>query len=138
MPRASVCDTGCNCRNPFFTTQAWWPSFPWDCYPGKAASGDLPPRPECAPRWHGALNDLLPHVRLTLLVGQYAQARYLGALRKESLTETVRAFEEYLAAGMLPLPHPSPRNQAWFVKHRWFEAEVLPELRRRVADLIKP
>lgn len=99
------------------------------CYPGKAASGDLPPRPECVPRWHASLNALLPNIRLSLLVGQYAQAKYLGPLRKASLTETVRAWKDYVAQGMIPLPHPSPRNQAWAMKHRWFEEEVLPELR---------
>lgn len=106
------------------------------CYPGKAASGDLPPRPECAPRWHGELNALLPDIRLTLLIGQYAQAKYLGPQRKASLTETVRAWKEYLAQGMIPLPHPSPRNQAWGMKHRWFEEEVLPQLREILADVM--
>lgn len=106
------------------------------CYPGKAASGDLPPRPECAPRWHADLNALLPNIRLTLLVGQYAQAKYLGPRRKASLTETVLAWKEYLPGGMLPLPHPSPRNQAWAMKHRWFEQEMLPELREILARLM--
>ncbi|HMM54305.1 MAG TPA: uracil-DNA glycosylase family protein [Candidatus Desulfobacillus sp.] len=104
------------------------------CYPGRGAGGDLPPRPECAPLWHDSLLALLPDIGLTLLIGQYAQRRYLGAARKTSLTETVRAFEEYLP-NYLPLPHPSPRNTAWFKRHPWFEKELLPVLRRRVRAL---
>ena len=101
------------------------------CYPGKGASGDLPPRPECAPHWHPRLRAMLPHIRLTLLVGSYAQAYYLGARRKKTLAETVRAREEYLPE-FFPLPHPSPRNRLWMKRNPWFEAEVLPQLRRRL------
>ncbi len=104
------------------------------CYPGRGVGGDLPPRPECAPLWHDSLLALLPDIGLTLLIGQYAQRRYLGAARQTSLTETVRAFEEYLP-DYLPLPHPSPRNTAWFKRHPWFEKELLPVLRRRVRAL---
>ena len=100
------------------------------CYPGKGPSGDLPPRPECAPQWHPRLRALLPHLRLTLLVGQYAQNYYLGRRRKRSLAETVRACREYLPE-YFPLPHPSPRNRGWLARNAWFEREVLPELRRR-------
>jgi uracil-DNA glycosylase len=81
------------------------------CYPGKAASGDNPPRSECAPRWHDRLGAALPGIGLTLLIGSYAQARYLGARRKATLSDTVQAWREYLPLGHLPLPHPSPRNQ---------------------------
>jgi uracil-DNA glycosylase len=102
------------------------------CYPGQGKSGDNPPRPECAPRWHARLNAFLPDIRLTLLIGQYAQAHYLGGLRKATLTETVRAWEEYRPLGFLPLPHPSPRNQAWFKRNPWFEKELIPELRDAV------
>lgn len=102
------------------------------CYPGKdPRGGDLPPRPECAPLWHPQLRPLLRDVRLTLLIGAHAQAYYLGNRRLESLAATVSAWREY-GEQWLPLPHPSPRNLAWFKRHPWFEAEVVPELRRRV------
>ena len=106
------------------------------CYPGKAGSGDAPPRPECRATWHPRLLPLLPGLDLTLLVGQYAQAHFLGATRKASLTDTVRAWRDYLPA-YLPLPHPSPRNVAWFKANPWFEGEVLPELRARVRTLVR-
>nr|WP_216649996.1 uracil-DNA glycosylase family protein [Lewinella sp. W8] len=102
------------------------------CYPGKGKSGDLPPRPECAPQWHGILLEQLTNLGLTLLIGQYAQARYLGERRKRTLTETVRSWKEYLPDKLLVLPHPSPRNNIWLRKNPWFEAEVLPELRNIV------
>lgn len=105
------------------------------CYPGRGRSGDLPPRPECAPRWHPQLRALLPDIGLTLLVGQYAQRYYLGARRKSTLTATVQAWREYLPE-FLPLPHPSPRNTHWLQVHAWFEREVLPELRDRVRDTL--
>lgn len=105
------------------------------CYPGKAGSGDSPPRPECAPRWHETLNAHLPQIRLSLLVGQYAQAHYLGNHRKASLTETVKAWREYLPMGSLPLPHPSPRNQPWLARNPWFEAELVPALQAEVRSL---
>ncbi len=106
------------------------------CYPGKGKSGDLPPRPECAPLWHSRLLEQMPEVELTLLIGQYAQAYYLGENAKRTLTDTVKAYEEYLPA-FLPLPHPSPRNGIWLRKNDWFEAEVLPELKKRVARILK-
>jgi len=103
------------------------------CYPGKAGrGGDLPPRPDCARHWHARLFARLPAQRLTLVIGQYAQAWHLGRRRKASLTETVRHWRDY-PPGMLPLPHPSPRNTYWLQRNPWFEAEVIPELRRRVA-----
>jgi uracil-DNA glycosylase len=105
------------------------------CYPGRGASGDNPPRPECAPRWLDHLLARLDSVELTLLVGQYAQRHFLGGLRKASLTQTVMAWAEY-APRFIPLPHPSPRNQAWFKRNPWFEAEVLPMLRARVAQTL--
>jgi len=100
------------------------------CYPGTGESGDLPPRPECAPHWHPKLRAMLPQIRLTLLVGGYAQAYYLGSRRKKTLAETVRARAEYLPE-LFPLPHPSPRNRLWMKRNDWFEREVLPQLRRR-------
>ena len=106
------------------------------CYPGKAGSGDAPPRPECRATWHPQLLPLLPNVELTLLIGQYAQAHFLGRRRKGSLTATMRAWREYLPRH-LPLPHPSPRNVAWFKANPWFEGEVLPTLRERVGGLFR-
>ncbi len=101
------------------------------CYPGKGGSGDLPPRREYRSTWHPRLLPLLPNIGLTLLIGQYAQTHFLGALRQPTLTQTVRAFRDYLPR-QLPLPHPSPRNVAWFQRNRWFADEVLPALRERV------
>lgn len=102
------------------------------CYPGRGASGDLPPRPECSQTWHPRLLPMLGQVRLILAIGQYAQQYFLGAQRKKTLTDTVRAWQEY-APRYFPLPHPSPRNIAWFQHNPWFEREVLPALRERVA-----
>ncbi|KRE88802.1 uracil-DNA glycosylase [Frateuria sp. Soil773] len=108
------------------------------CFPGTGKGGDLPPRPECAPTWHPRLLPLLRDVRLTLAIGQYAQAGLLGARRGRSLTDTVQAWREHLARGVLPLPHPSPRNQLWLKRNPWFERELLPVLRERVAPLLEP
>lgn len=102
------------------------------CYPGRGASGDLPPRPECSQTWHPRLLPMLGEVKLVLAIGQYAQQYFLGAQRKKTLTDTVRAWQEY-APRYFPLPHPSPRNIAWFQHNPWFEREVLPALRERVA-----
>lgn len=105
------------------------------CYPGRAGSGDAPPRRECRTTWHPRLMPLMPRIALTLLVGQYAQAYGLGDRARPTLTETVRAFRDYLPA-ILPLPHPSPRNVAWFKANPWFEGEVLPVLRARVHEAL--
>jgi uracil-DNA glycosylase len=107
------------------------------CYPGKlpGRGGDCPPRPECAPKWHPPLRAALPEIRLTLLIGGYAQAFYLRERVRESLAETVAAWREFVPE-FLPLPHPSPRNLNWFRRHPWFEAEVVPELRRRVREIL--
>lgn len=106
------------------------------CYPGvDAHGGDRPPRSLCAPTWHPRFLPLLPAVRLTLLVGGYSQKRYLGRARGPSLTETVAAWRRYLP-DYLPLPHPSWRNTAWLKRHAWFESELLPELRLRIADIM--
>lgn len=101
------------------------------CYPGKGKSGDLPPREECAPLWHPRLLQALPEVQLTLLIGRYAQEFVLKDNCKASLTDTVAAYREYLPRYM-PLPHPSPRNQFWWTRNRWFEEDVLPVLRAHV------
>jgi len=103
------------------------------CYPGSGRGGDLPPRPECAPRWHPRVVPLLTELRIVLLVGSYAQAYYLGAGRHKTLTETVRAWRKYLPH-YLPLPHPSPRNQLWLKRNPWFAEDVLPFLREVVQD----
>lgn len=105
------------------------------CYPGKGKSGDLPPRTECAPLWHEALWEQLPNIELVLLIGMYAQKYYLKEKAKKTLTETVRAHDEY-SSKYLPLPHPSPRNRFWLTKNPWFDVEVVPELQRRVKALI--
>ncbi len=104
------------------------------CYPGRGRAGDLPPRPECAPLWHPRLRELLPDIRLTLLVGQYAQAYYLKGRRNRTLTATVHAWREYLPE-FLALPHPSPRNTRWLQLNPWFTQEVIPQLRERIHAL---
>ena len=101
------------------------------CYPGKGKSGDLPPRPECATTWHDALLEHLDDIQLTLLIGQYAQARYLGERRAKTLTKTVESWQDYQPQ-YLPLPHPSPRNNIWLRKNPWFAEQILPHLRQRV------
>lgn len=106
------------------------------CYPGRdPRGGDNPPRPECAPLWHPAVLASLPKLELTLLIGSYAQARYLGDRRKKTMTETVRAWRDY-APEILPLPHPSWRNTAWLKKNPWFGEEVLPFLQTRLDELL--
>lgn len=105
------------------------------CYPGRGESGDLPPRPECAAAWHAPVMARLPAVQLRLLIGHYAQLHYLGAQRHRTLTDTVRAFRDYLP-GTVPLPHPSPRNQLWFRTNPWFEEELVPLLREAVARVL--
>lgn len=101
------------------------------CYPGRAAGGDAPPRPECAPQWHERVLDLLPPDRLTLLVGSYAQHRYLPRDAGRTLVDRVRAFERF-APEIFPTPHPSWRSVGWQKRNPWFEAELLPRLRAEV------
>ena len=101
------------------------------CYPGAGASADLPPRPECAPLWHERLMALLPERRLTLLVGMHAQACYLGERRAKTLTETVRAYQDY-GPGFFPLPHPSWRSVTWMRRNPWYAEAVLPALKQAV------
>jgi len=106
------------------------------CYPGRAPNGgDLPPRRECAALWHARVLARLPALRLVLPVGLYAQAWHLGKRRQRSLGETVARWRDYLPEH-LPLPHPSWRTTAWERRNAWFGAELLPELRRRVAALL--
>jgi uracil-DNA glycosylase len=105
------------------------------CYPGRGDAGDLPPRRECASLWLDPLRARLPRVETTLLIGTHAQRHFLGSRRKASLADTTRAWREY-APRFAPLPHPSPRNQPWFARHRWFESQVLPDLQTRVQALV--
>lgn len=105
------------------------------CYPGKGKSGDLPPRPECAPQWHEALLLKMPKLELVLLVGMYAQRYYLKHRAKKTLTETVANYQEYMPQ-YLPLPHPSPRNRFWLTKNPWFAEKVIPELQKTVRKLV--
>lgn len=103
------------------------------CYPGTGTSGDLPPRPECAPTWHDRVIAALPVRRLTLLVGSYAQARYLPLTKGQSLTERVAGFQAHLPS-YFPLPHPSWRSAGWMKRNPWFEADLLPVLQREVGS----
>ena len=105
------------------------------CYPGKGKSGDLPPRPECAAHWRQQLLAELPNLSLTLVIGQYALAYHLPD-RRGTLTDTVRDWQQCWPAN-LPLPHPSPRNNIWLKKNPWFDQEILPVLKARVAELVK-
>ncbi|MBX9912068.1 MAG: uracil-DNA glycosylase family protein [Beijerinckiaceae bacterium] len=103
------------------------------CFPGTGVSGDLPPRPECAPTWHDKVMSALPANRLTLLVGSYAQEHYLPLTRRQSLTERVSRFRDYMP-GLLPLPHPSWRSTGWMNRNLWFEADLLPSLRSLISE----
>ena len=106
------------------------------CYPGRdPKGGDLPPRPECAPTWHPELRLRLAEVQLTLLIGRYAQAYYLGKCRQASMTASVRCFRDYLPE-FLPLPHPSWRTMHWERDNPWFVEDLLPELRVLVRALL--
>jgi uracil-DNA glycosylase len=108
------------------------------CYPGvNPNGGDNPPRPECAPRWHGRLLQQVPKIELTLLVGGYAQAHYLGTRAENTMTATVRDFHSYLKDGYFPLPHPSWRNLAWQKRNPWFAEDVLPTLRKAVTAALQ-
>ena len=103
------------------------------CYPGRdKGGGDSPPRPECAPLWHGPIRAQLPNIELTLLIGGYAQSFYFKS--RKSVTETVRAWREHLPV-YLPLPHPSWRTKSWVKRNPWFEVEVIPELKSQVRRL---
>ncbi len=105
------------------------------CYPGTGKSGDLAPRPECAPLWHSSLLTRMPKLKLILLIGQYAQKYYLKEQAKPTLTETVKNFEAYLP-NYFVLPHPSPRNNIWQAKNEWFAEEVIPILRETVQEIL--
>ncbi|WP_289117100.1 uracil-DNA glycosylase family protein [uncultured Idiomarina sp.] len=104
------------------------------CYPGTGKSGDLPPRPECAPAWRQKLLQQLPNLELTLAIGQYAQSWHIDE-PKQTLTERVKNWESYWPE-VLPLPHPSPRNNLWLKRNPWFEDSIIPTLQERVARLL--
>ncbi len=111
------------------------------CFPGlDHKGGDLPPRKECAPQWRGPVFEQLPNIELVLVIGMYAQAWHLGKQRRKTLTQTVEAWREFTAAdtrpAVLPLPHPSWRNNSWLRKNPWFEEDVLPYLRKEVHRLV--
>ena len=107
------------------------------CFPGlDAKGGDLPPRKECAPAWRDKVFAGLKQVELTLLIGMYAQAWHLKDRRKETLTDTVKAWRQY-GPDYIPMPHPSWRNNAWAKKNPWFEEDLLPHLRKRVSRILK-
>jgi uracil-DNA glycosylase len=107
------------------------------CYPGRGNSGDLPPRPECAPQWHEQIWELMPNVELVILIGMYAQKYYLKKDAKKTLTETVDNYQDYLP-NYYPLPHPSPRNRFWVTRNPWFEKEVVPNLKRVIQSTLYP
>jgi uracil-DNA glycosylase len=102
------------------------------CYPGKGKSGDLPPKPECAPTWHPLLWQQLQQLELMILIGAYAQKQYLAPNPYRTLTTTVAHFREFLPRHFV-LPHPSPRNNIWQAKNPWFRSEVLPALKIQVS-----
>lgn len=103
------------------------------CYPGTGKSGDYPPRPECADHWRQRLLERLPNIQLTLVIGLYAQHWHL-AQKKSNLTQTVQSWQDYWPT-LLPLPHPSPRNNIWLKNNPWFEMEILPVLKERISSM---
>ena len=105
-------------------------------YPGKGKTGDLPPRKFIAEEYHPEILKLMPNIKLTILIGQYAMKCYLASTAKGNLTETVRAFQDYLPE-YFPIVHPSPLNFRWQAKNPWFEKEVVPVLRKRVREILK-
>ncbi|WP_340199406.1 uracil-DNA glycosylase family protein [Ascidiimonas sp. W6] len=106
------------------------------CYPGKATTGDLPPRKECAPLWHSKVWEAFENVKLTIFIGKYAQDYYLKDQRKKNLTETILHYQEYLPE-VFVLPHPSPVNRFWIAKNTWFEEQVVPELQKQVSNILR-
>ena len=105
------------------------------CYPGKGKSGDLPPRPICAQKWMGKILSELNQIKITLLIGQYAQKYFLGNRRKVNLTGTVKSWRDYYPEYFV-MPHPSPRNNIWLSKNTWFEKELIPVLKKEISKFI--
>jgi uracil-DNA glycosylase len=106
------------------------------CYPGKGATGDLPPRPECAPLWHSKIVSEMKDIKLTILIGQYAQKYYLGKDFNTNITGNIRSFKRFMP-DYLPLVHPSPRNRIWQKKNPWFESTVIPFLQQHVKQIMQ-
>ncbi len=106
------------------------------CFPGKGKNGDLPPDPDCAPRWHQRILSTMENDPMKILIGQYAIQYYLGSKQKTTLAETVRTFGDYLPE-FFPMPHPSPRNQNWLKKNKWFENQNIPYLQKYISEKIK-
>lgn len=106
------------------------------CYPGKAKTGDLPPRTECAPLWHHQVFEKLENVKLKILIGSYAANYYLPKSKYKNLTEKVSNFNEFLPE-FLPLPHPSPVNRFWRSKNPWFEKEVVPKIQQEITKILQ-
>jgi uracil-DNA glycosylase len=105
------------------------------CYPGKGERGDLPPRKECFNLWHETLISRMSKIELVLLLGSYAQKSYLKKSMKKTLTETVRAWEEYLPR-YIPFPHPSPLNNIWLHKNNWFKKNMLPSIQKIIESTL--
>ena len=122
-------------KNQFYDTSIFGIMPMGFCYPGRGKSGDLPPRRECSQQWHEQMRDMMPNVRLTLLIGKYAQDHYLKGRSYSTLTDNVFHYREFLPE-FLPLVHPSPRNGIWQRRNPLFEEEVIPELREIVRSAI--
>ena len=105
-------------------------------YPGKGKSGDLPPRKFIAKEYHPEILGMMPDIQLTILIGKYSMDYYLRDNKKKNLTETVAAYKEYLPK-YFPIVHPSPLNFRWQARNPWFEEEVVPELQKRVREILK-
>ena len=105
------------------------------CYPRTGKSGDLPPRPECAPAWRHQLLSRMPQLEVTLVIGQYAQIYHLST-KESSLTKTVQSWRIYWPK-LIPLPHPSPRNNIWLKRNPWFDKELVPALRTRISEIFE-
>ena len=104
------------------------------CYPGKGKTGDLPPRPECAPRWHEKLLEKMPHIELVILVGAYTQKYYLKD--KKTLTMRVGDYQSYLPK-YFPIPHPPPTNRFWRAKNPWFDESIVPEIKLIIRRILE-
>ncbi len=104
------------------------------CFPGTGKQGDLPPRPECAPKWRADLLKLLPNIQLTIVIGLYAQS-YHFTDKKMSVTERVKHWQHYWPTH-IPIPHPSPRNRIWLMRNPWYEQKLIHKLRSKVKNCI--